>query len=224
MGVVVHRLKMGTTCQIRIGRSTHVIGVIGRLWKLTDTGLRERRADQMDRMYEAERRRRLPTPKAVMVEGPSQLGPGLSLRAHLVLGWDEGRLKTQDYDWDHLPTLGYAKPGPDGDLVLHELVGDHLAPMTEARAKQLDILDKHGELVRRGQPTIVDCRSVESMGGTYYSADCEFSDGRSGTVVGESESGDLPAAEWLVGRTPESAGKYRLASQVAFLRSSPPRT
>jgi hypothetical protein len=46
---------------------------------------------------------------------------GVTVRAHLVIGWDEGRTSITDMGWDYLPVLGYAVRDPvTRSFVLHE--------------------------------------------------------------------------------------------------------
>jgi hypothetical protein len=132
----------------------------------------------------------------------------------MVLGWPAGKLKTQDYNWDHLSELGWAVEEPDGPPVLHERVGKTLTPISEARAAELGILGSDGKLAEQHVPVIAQCLSVESLGEIYYAADCVFQDGRTAQVLGESESGALPEAAWFAGRTVEAAGKYRLPDEL----------
>jgi hypothetical protein len=65
-------------------------------------------------------------------------------------------------------------------------------------------------------PTITECYSVASLGDGFYAADCVFGDGRRQGVSGESESGELPSAEWFVGRDSAAAARFSLAEQVAL--------
>jgi hypothetical protein len=214
MGVDIYGL-MDAERTIRIGGSSHRVGVIGRLWKVTETSLLDSRIETVDALEDAQRTRQIPTPRVVVVDGHAEFGERGDIRASLVLGWPAGKLKTQDYDWDHLPELGWAVETSGGPPVLYERDGDRLTRMSEARAVEKGILDPDGTLAEQHVPVIAECRTVASLGETHYTADCVFQDGRTARVLGETESGTLPPAGWFVGRAVDDAANYRFPDQLA---------
>jgi hypothetical protein len=217
MGVDIYGLE-DAIGEIRVGERVHEVGVISRLWKVTETDLCDSRADTLDALEDAQRERRHETPRAVIVDNQFEFGEQGGIRASLVLGWPAGTLKTQDYDWDHLPQLGWAVETSDGPPVLHEQAGEALLPMSEARAIELGVLDPNGALAEQYIPQIAACRSVATLGDTYYAAECTLRDGRQAQILGESESGALPPTSWFVGRTTEAASRYRLPDQIGTSR------
>lgn len=216
MGVQIYSLRAGSGKKLRIGSSVHSIGTLARLWKMTETDIQPDRIEYVEGLADAQAAgRKRQTLNVVVVEDTYHLGPNGDIAGSPVLGWDKGRAKTQDYDWDHLPKLGWAILGDDGVPVLHENVEGALVPMTDDRAIEKGIVGRDGRLAEQRLPTIIECFSVEKMGTTFYLADCRFSDGRRIEVLGESESGDMPTADWFVGQTPGGAANYNLADQVA---------
>ena len=137
---------------------------------------------------------------------------GRTVEACRVLGWDAGRLVVQDLDWDHLPTVGWIVVGEHVEAVLHEEGDGQLVAVDDQRARELGIVDAGGDLVEHRLPTIVECRSVRRLSGSFYEADCRLADGR-GVVAGESESGQLPEKEWFTGRSTQAAKHFRLVDQ-----------
>lgn len=218
MGVDIYWLQPGTEREIRIGGGVHTAGVIRRLWKMTETGLLPSRIEAVETLKDAQHARKLLTPRAVVVDNPTLFGGQDELEAYQVLGWDAGRVKTQDLDWDHLPTLGWAIDSGCGPLVLHEEVSGRLVPMIEARALELGILRPDGQLAEHHLPTIIECRSIRDMGEGYYDADCTLDSGQAAHVLGESEGGELPDATWFVGRNTGEAARYSLKEQVSGRR------
>jgi hypothetical protein len=212
MGIDIYHLVPGARRQILIDGAAHDVGTISRLWKVTETDLMPGREETLDALADMEAVGNVATPPVVMVDGVCEFGEILAYR---LLAWDAGRLKTQDYDWDHLPTVAWAAETRDG-LVVHEHVGGHLVAMSGERAKELGIVGPDGRLAQHRLPVIKECRSVERMVGGSYAARCVFQDGREAEVFGESESGDLPDAAWFAGRSTAAAGRYRLAEQVAW--------
>jgi len=135
-----------------------------------------------------------------------------------MLGWETGRLMTQDLNWDHMPQLGWAVFSPDGPPVLHEEADGSLVPVSDARAHDLGILGPDGRLAEQRLPTIAECLSVSEITAGHYCADCILDNGRHAEILGESESGDLPDTSWFAGRTPATAAGYRLTEQLAMRR------
>jgi hypothetical protein len=87
--------------------------------------------------------------------------------------------------------------------------------MSEGRAQELGVLGSDGRLSEHALPVIAECRAVSIMGAGYYDAACVFEDGREEHVLGESESGTLPDADWFVGKNTSKAAKYSLVDQFA---------
>jgi hypothetical protein len=215
MGVDIYSLQSGVSRQIRIGGTTHSVGVTGRLWKVTETGDRQSRIDNVEALEDAQAARTAETPSVVLVDALYEFGDHREIHAYRLLGWDSGRVRTQDLDWDHLPTVGWAVDTNDGPLAVHEEVDGRLEPMSEDRAREMGILGHDGRLAEHALPVIAECRSVRGMGGGYYDAECLLGDGRSAHVLGESESGELPDTGWFVGRTTAAAARYGLVDQLA---------
>lgn len=135
-----------------------------------------------------------------------------------VLAWDVGRLVTQDLDWDHLPTLGWAVDGRDGRAVLHEERAGRLIAVDVVRGRELGILKPGSDrLVEHRSPTIAECRSVRRLSASHFEADCRLEDGREVVVLGESESGELPDVGFA-GRTTSAASRFDLVEQLSARR------
>lgn len=143
------------------------------------------------------------SPRAVMLAAPCEdaatiWGNPSIQKAHLVLGWDRGRFKTTDIHWDYLPVLGYAVREPSDDIYrLHEMSHGKLLPIDEARAVGLQVLNPQGELIRRGQPRIAECREVQPFIDNYAQADCVLEDGRHEKLLVELAGQALPPPSWL---------------------------
>jgi hypothetical protein len=215
MGVDIYSLQPGVRRHVLIGGATYEVGFIGRLWKVTETGLRPDRIDTVEALEDVQAARTAVTPPVMMVDGHYSFGEQREILAFMLLGWDSGRVRTQDYDWDHLPTLGWAVDTPEGGLVVHEEIEGQLLPMSRERATKLGILTPDGQLAEHRLPVIAECLSIESLGATFYAAECRLEDGRTVSVSGESESGELPDATWFAGRDTAAAAHYGLVDQLA---------
>lgn len=194
------------TAKLLIGGSGQTVGTLRRFFKLTE--LDEERAAVIDAAA-----RITPSPAAAMVMDITELPladePAKPLAAHLVLGWDEGRGSVTDFGWDYLPRLGYAVRNPaTQDYVLFELRDELLYLIDATRARDLDLLDAHGGLIRRGQPVITGCENVRLFLDRYADADCTLSNGATVTLMTTVEGGTLPPSEWFIGKTPREATKY----------------
>jgi hypothetical protein len=155
MGVNIYLLDRRPVQLVVAGTLQH-IGALRGFWKVTemdDERVRELRAAETAASL-------MPSPKAAMIadveEKPLAREADTSVRAHCVIGWDEGRTSVTDMRWDFLPVLGYAVRNPDGAFVLHEERDDGLHGLERERALQLGLIDREGRLVRRGQPVILD--------------------------------------------------------------------
>ena len=159
--------------------------------------------------------RALLTLRLVMVDSATGFEmDGQTVEACRVLGWDAGRLVVQDLDWDHLPTVGWAVAGRDGEAILHEERDGELVFVDGQRARGLGIVEANGNLTEHRLPTIVECRSVRRLSGSFFEADCSLDDGREVVVTGESESGELPDPAWFAGQSTGTAERYRLVEQM----------
>jgi hypothetical protein len=194
------------TARLLIGGSSQTVGTLRRFFKLTE--LDEERAAELDAAA-----RITPSPAAAMLMDITELPladePAKPLAAHLVLGWDEGRGSVTDFGWDHLPQLGYAVRNPaTQEYVLFELRDELLYPIDERRALDLSLLDKQGNLICRGQPVITGCENVRPFLDRYADADCTLSSGSKVTLMTAIEGGELPPAEWFVGKKPMQVERY----------------
>ena len=222
MGVDLYALERDFERPLRVGTSVHQVGVARRLWKLTSTGMRENRGTTLEDLADEQATRAVRTPHLVLIESATEFDiDGRTVEAFRVLGWDAGRLLVQDLDWDHLPTIGWAVVGENGEAVLHEERQGQLVALDDQRARDLGILWRSGDLAEHRLPTIIECRSVRRLSGPFYEADCRLADGRGVVVAGESETGELPAKEWFAGQSTATAGRYRLVDQLGFRRSPP---
>jgi len=191
MGVQIYFLSGRARRQVRIGSGVHRVGLLTRGWKVTETGMRGDRIAEVAARGDAQQARRTATPRAVLVEGAVGAGAGGRTEALRMLGWETGRLMTQDLNWDHMPQLGWAVFSPDGPPVLHEEADGSLVPVSDARAHDLGILGPDGRLAEQRLPTIAECLSVSEITAGHYCADCILDNGRHAEILGESESGDL---------------------------------
>jgi hypothetical protein len=187
----------------------HEVGILRRFWKITE--IDETRAAEL---REAEAGvRGTPPPPAVMladsVEMPLIASRANYVKAHLVLGWDADRASVTDYEWEYLPPLGYAVRNPEADAyVLHENDNGILRPVMANRAVELGLLSQCGDLIRRGQPLVAECRSVRPFINAYVQADCVLTDGRTAEIVTFVEPGNLPNSKWYAGKRPVDVARY----------------
>jgi hypothetical protein len=224
MGVNIYILDR-RPARLRVGELEHRIGSLRRFWKITE--LDEERVGEV---YASKvKLAGVPSPKAAMVadveEMPLGSVTGIEVKAHPVIGWDEGRTRVTDMGWDYLPILGYAIRDPDsGIFVLHESRDGVLHRLDHGRAVELGLIKPDGKLVRRGQPTIAECRSVRPYIPGYAEADCMLDNGQEEKLLIGVADGPLPEPAWLTGKTPMQIEKYPLerpASKPAGL--NPPR-
>jgi len=206
MGVVNYLLDR-RTATVHIGSSRHVIGTLRRFFKVTE--LDEERRTELEAADKI-----TPSPVAAMIADALEFvlasGPKKPVRAHLVLGWDEGMGSVTDFGWDFLPELGYAvrDAAPD-EYRLFELRDDRLLyPVDDGRAHELGLLDAQGRLVRRGQPVITECENVRPFLDRYVDADCTFSSGVKKTLLTAIQDRNLPPVEWYLGKKPREVVRY----------------
>ena len=184
------------TATLMIGGTHHTVGTLRRFFKLTE--LDEERGAELDAAA-----RISPSPAAALIvdisEFPLAGGSDKPVPAHLVLGWDEGRGSVTDFGWDYLPQLGYAIRDPaSGHYILHEKRSGLLHAMNETRAADLRLLDRDGQLVRRGQPRITACRSVTRYIPGYAEADCTFDRGAGDKLLIATDDDHLPPENWFM--------------------------
>jgi hypothetical protein len=194
------------TAVVLIGGSRQTVGTLRRFFKLTE--LDEERAAEFDAAAGI-----TPPPAAAMImditELPLAAEPGQPVPGHLVLGWNKGRGSITDFGWDYLPRLGYAvRNAATQEYVLFELRDELLYPIDTSRAIDLNLLDAHGLLIRRGQPVITGCENIRPFLDRYADADCILSSGATETLMTTIEGGRLPPAEWFIGKTPREVAKY----------------
>ena len=178
--------------------------------------MREDRGELLDVLADEQAAGAVATPRLVLVDATTEFEvDGCVVGLRRALGWDKGRLLTQDLDWDHLPTMGWTLDDQDGDAVLHESRESQLVPFDRARAREVGILEAGSDgLVAFRTPTIAACTAVLRLSDACFEANCELADGRRVVVLGESESGDLPDATWFVGLTTSKAARYRVLDQL----------
>lgn len=185
------------------------IGSLRRFWKITEIdGERSKELETAEATAGA-----ITSPPAAMLADvyDMTLGSenGAPVKGHLVIGWDVGRTRVTDMGWDYLPTLGYGVRDRDsGAFVLHEEREGGLFPISRQRAADLGLTDPAGQLVRHGQPAIVECRSVRPYIAGYAEADCTFDNGRTEKVLIGITGGALPDRSWLVGKRPMDAEQF----------------
>lgn len=194
------------TASLLVGTTRQTVGTLRRFFKLTE--LDDERAAELDAAA-----RIAPSPAAALIVDISELPlagePGKPVAAHLVLGWDEGRGSVTDFGWDYLPRLGYAvRDAAIGHYVLHEERDHVLHRLDRDRAVALGLIDPDGQLVRRGQPVISECRSVRPYISGYAEADCMFDDGREEKLLVGVGGGSLPEPAWFAGKKPMQVGQY----------------
>lgn len=195
------------TATVVIDGTKQTVGTLRRFFKLTEFD--EDRAAERDSATLIR-----PSPVAAMImdvsDFPLASAPDTPVAAHLVIGWDEGRGSVTDFGWDFLPTLGYAARDPaTHEYTLFELRDGLLHPIDAARACSLGLLDGQGRLVRHGQPVITSCENVRPFLDRYADADCTLSSGRKETLMTVIPDGQLPPAEWFLGKTPRQTTEYR---------------
>lgn len=208
MGVNIYILDRRSV-RLSIGGVEQDIGSLRRFWKITE--IDSERAGELGTAEAAAAA--VPSPRAAMLadvdERPLGSAAGIPVKAHLVIGWDQGRTSVTDMRWDYLPVLGYAVRDPDSKgFVLHEDRGGALHRLDRERATGIGLTDDDGQLLVHGQPVISECRSVRPYIAGYAEADCVFGDGRQEKLLIETDGGALPEPSWFVGRKPREVVRY----------------
>jgi hypothetical protein len=208
MGVQIYLLDRRTVTLLIDGEAER-IGTLRLLCKVSE--IDSERAAEVDAAERGLRSRQVPFAAMIaeVAELPLASEPSCGIAVHLVLSWDEDRAAVTDLTWDYLPLLGYAVRKMDSSgYVLHEERGGLLYPMSKSRAIQLGVLNETGRLVRRGQPSIVECKSVKPFLAEYAEADCILSDGRAAEILTVVKAGILPPATWYAGKRPADVKAY----------------
>ena len=210
MGVQIYLLERKLVT-LSVGGLEQTIGTLRRSWKITELNQeREREIEHAKAFVQVK-----PAPVAVMLADVADLpldGGGNGRRhvaAHLVLGWDADRPSVTDLNWDYLPILGYAvREDVSALYVLHEEKKEGLSPITRHRAVELGIHNEAGDFIRKGQPEIVECKSVRSFITGYAEAECTLSDGRPAQILTSIDSTLIPTNAWYIGRRPSDVARY----------------
>lgn len=216
MGVQIYLLDRRNVTLV-VDHQSIQIGTVRRSWKVTE--IDDERAKEINAAKASLAGREAPL--AVMIADvvghlPLASEPGQSVEAHMVIGWDADRSSVTDFGWDYLPVLGYAIRNPNSAAyTLHEEKMGVLYRLTFNRAVELGVLDQAGSFVRRGQPSIIECRSVQTYISAYAQADCVLSDGRAAEILTAVEPGNLPDRAWYAGKRPADVTRYPLASGEA---------
>jgi hypothetical protein len=192
-----------------VGSVAVEIGTLRQYWKVTE--IDNDRAAEIDAVKA--RLSGKPAPVAVMVadvaEMPLANAPGRAAAVHLVLGWDEDRSSVTDFAWEYLPVLGYAvKMIGSAGYALHEEQDGVLHALNESRASAIGIFDASGRFIRRGQPSIIECRTVKPYINRYVEASCLLSDGQSVEVLTSIGLGGIPLPIWYKGKRPADVAVY----------------
>jgi hypothetical protein len=195
--------------RISIDGHNHMIGTLRRFCKVTEVD--SARHAEIEAGKETLRDK--PSPNAVMVvspiERPLAASPTIEVSAYPVLGWDKDRYEVTDWDWDHLPVLGYAVKDPDsGDYVLHELLQDHLYPLEISSAVKMGFMTQAGQLLRLGQPSISNCHNVRPFLSRFAEAECIMDNGRVAKICTKIEAGVLPDIAWYLGKRPLDVASF----------------
>jgi hypothetical protein len=204
MGVSIYILDRRRT-EISVGGAVCEVGTLRRFWKITEMDA-ERSAELSATAAYA-----IPSPFAVLAAEPVELplsANGVGVKAHLLIGWDEGRISVTDAGWDYLPILGYVVRNKAGEFVLHEKTDAGLVVMSRERALKLNLIQADGHLVRHGQPVISDCQAVKPFIQGYAEADCTFASGQKQRLLIGIMEGEIPPPAWLIGRTPREVSEY----------------
>jgi len=192
-----------------IAETVQKIGSLRRFFKITE--LNDARADELQTSEAVAMQ--MTSPRAAMLadfaELPLGSGDGPLVRAHQVIGWDDGRTSVTDLNWDYLPTLGYAVREPSRDVfVLHEEREGVLYTLNHERAVALGLLDQTEQLIRHGQPTISECPAVRPFMSGYAEASCTFEDGRHERLLLRVTDDELPLPSWFIGKKPAQVQQY----------------
>ena len=208
MGVNIYVLDRRTV-RLSTGGVINDVGTLHRFWKITEVDEeRNRELEELEKAVAG-----MPSPAAAMVADFNEFPPGdaagRNVRAHTVIGWDEGRTTVTDLEWDYLPVLGYAVRDPQTEVfVLHELRDGVLNEIGRERAAGLGLTDTEGRLLPHGQPVVEECRAVRPFIPGYAEADCSFSDGRQQKLLIGVTGDELPQRSWLVGKKPAELGRF----------------
>jgi hypothetical protein len=187
------------------------VGTLRRSWKVTEfddeRNLEIKDADNL--IAEG------PAPLAVILADTSEMPlaaePNKFIRAHRVLGWDADRSSVTDYEWDFLPTIGFAVLNSgSSEYSLYEEVDGALSVVKKEDLSRLSILDKNQKLLRNGQPTIVECHSIDFYIRNYVQADCVLSNGQAAKLLTLMHSENLPHQAWYIGKRPKDVERYTL--------------
>ena len=208
MGVNIYILDR-RPARLSIGGVEQSVGSLRRFWKTTE--LDNARLSELEASEEAACA--IASPSAAMLadvyDMPLTSDKGVFVKAHLVIGWDEGRASVTDMGWDYLPILGYGvRHRETGTFVLHEEKEGALYPVSRERAVEAGLISSGGQLVPHGQPLVVQCRSVRPYIAGYAEADCTFNNGNAvKLLIGVTGEG-LPDPAWFVGKKPRQAEHY----------------
>ncbi|MBN8892498.1 MAG: hypothetical protein J0H91_19610 [Rhodospirillales bacterium] len=221
MGVNIYTLD-SRPVRLSIAGVESRVGSLRRSWKITE--LDDVRAAELDASEASSYSNASPCAAIVADAEELPLGSsGFLVKAHLVIGWDEGRTRVTDLGWDYLPTLGYAVRNPDAPVfLLHECVEGTLRVLDRKQAVEIGLVGKGGQIIRRGQPTISACRSVRPYISGYAEADCSLSDGRDEKLL-VAIADELPTPAWLVGKKPMDVERYVGTASLAGTGGSVPK-
>jgi hypothetical protein len=211
MGVNIYILDRRRV-RLSVGGVEQDAGSLRRFWKITE--LDDERAAELTAGTASVSD--IAAPRAAMLadvdEIPLGSATGRTVKAHLVIGWDEGRTSVTDMGWDYLPILGYAVRDPEsGIFLLHEKRDGGLRQISRAHAIEIGLLNADGQPTLRGQPTISECLSVHPYIAGYAEADVTFSDGRRQKLLTLVADSILPDPSWFVGKKPMQVGQYLLS-------------
>ena len=192
-----------------VGGVEYSVGSLRRSWKTTE--LDSTRVVELEK-FEKDARAAM-CPSAAMLadvcDMPMASDGSALVKAHLVIGWDEGRVTVTDMGWDYLPILGYGVlDRATGSFVFYEEKDAELHSVGRTRAAEIGLVGSNGQLIRRGQPKITECRSVRLYIAGFAEADCTFENGSIEKVLISLTGEILPDPSWLVGKKPIEAGRY----------------
>jgi hypothetical protein len=208
MGVQIYLLDRRIVTLLVAGRPTE-IGTLRRFWKITEVDSeRQAEIDKAKAVLQGK-----PAPLAVMVVDVTEVRlaatPSQKITAHLVLGWDADRYSVTDLNWEYMPILGYAvRSNETAQYVLHKEREGVLSPISSTCAIELGFLNQMGQFLRRGQPSIVQCRSVRPYISIYAQADCVLSNGEIAEILTSIEPREMPEAAWYIGKRPVDVTRY----------------
>jgi len=197
MGVNIYSLRIGETVDVLIHDRFFRLGLLSLKGKLTDFDLDIQRQTELEALIGMSGKSSLDSPEAVLLAAPLDFANG---KGHPVLGWDRGRILTNDQDWSFLPFLGYAvRQKPDGWVMHSELDGD-LKPMTGQQAVEKGLLTPEGRLALHVQPRVIECRGVRQVAPSFYAADCILTNGERHEIFLKSDKVS-PMAEGFLGKS-----------------------